>query len=138
MRRIVMAAALAAAVVGAFGRGDYGGSSASAPTGSTTSPPNAIVINVIAENGAQSFSPKPANGAGPSASRVAQRRYDDAPGGARQRSDRHGHHRGPTRPSAGWLPCDDSTSDTREFLRNILWAPSVRQQRVRCFKFQAT
>jgi plastocyanin len=59
MRRFSFAVGLAALTVVAAGCGGYGDSS---PTGPDTAPPPAgtITINVVRENGAQSFSPNPA------------------------------------------------------------------------------
>jgi plastocyanin len=61
MRQIVFAALLAAAVLGvsACSGNDY--SSPSAPSGSPAPPAGAVVIDVVRENGAQSFSPNPAS-----------------------------------------------------------------------------
>lgn len=60
MRAFFAAAGVAALAFGAFACGGYS-SSPTAPDGSTTPPPaNAITINVVSENGAQSFSPNPA------------------------------------------------------------------------------
>ena len=60
MRVLFAAAGVAALAVGAFACGGYG-SSPTAPGGSPTPPPaNAITIDVVSENGAQSFSPNPA------------------------------------------------------------------------------
>ena len=59
MRRFIGGAVLAAVALGAAACGsDYGGSSPSGPT--NTPPAGAIVINIVSENGAQSFSPNPA------------------------------------------------------------------------------
>lgn len=61
MRRFLTAAGMAALVVGAFGCGGYSSPSPISPSGSGNPPPdNAITINVIRENGSQSFSPDPA------------------------------------------------------------------------------
>jgi plastocyanin len=59
MRRFTLAATLAAVTLGTAGCGSgYGNSS---PTGPTNTPPaGAITIDVVAINGAQSFSPNPA------------------------------------------------------------------------------
>jgi plastocyanin len=59
MRRFVTAASAAALVLGVFACSNYGGSSPTSPGGSAP-PAGAIVINVVRENGAQSFSPNPA------------------------------------------------------------------------------
>jgi plastocyanin len=58
MRRFFLAAALLAAV-GAAACGGYG-DSPSAPGPSTPPPAGAIIIDVVAINGSQSFSPNPA------------------------------------------------------------------------------
>src|SRR5262245_51501002 len=64
MRRFVTAAVMAATALSVFAcGGGYGGSSPTAPTGSSgssTPPADAIVINVVGINGAQSFAPNPA------------------------------------------------------------------------------
>ena len=60
MRSFTLAATLAAVTLGAAACGtDYGNSS---PTGPTNTPPpaGAITIDIVAINGAQSFSPNPA------------------------------------------------------------------------------
>jgi plastocyanin len=57
MREIFLAAGLAALTVGAAGCGGYGSSS---PTGPGAPAADAITINVVRENGNQSFSPNPA------------------------------------------------------------------------------
>ena len=61
MNRLLLAAGLATLTLGAAacGGGGYGSSSPSAP-GNTAPPAGAITINVIRENGNQSFSPNPA------------------------------------------------------------------------------
>ena len=61
MRRFFFAAALAASMFGvaACGGASYGGSSPSGPS-DTPPPAGAITINVVRENGNQSFSPNPA------------------------------------------------------------------------------
>src|SRR5262245_15145942 len=52
---------MAATVFGVFAcGGSYSSSSPSAPSSSATPPAGAVVINVVAINGAQSFSPNPA------------------------------------------------------------------------------
>jgi plastocyanin len=58
MRRLLIGATLVASAVGVTACGGYG-SSPSAPDGSPP-PAGAVVINVVRENGAQSFSPNPA------------------------------------------------------------------------------
>ena len=47
----------------AAGCGGYGGNAGnpSAPSGNPTAPADAIVINIVSENGAQSFSPNPSS-----------------------------------------------------------------------------
>ncbi len=62
MRREFVAAALAAVMLVAAGCGGYGGSSPTSigSDGLTSAPAGAVIINVVAENGAQSFSPNPA------------------------------------------------------------------------------
>ena len=68
MRRFFFAAGLAASILGvAACGGAYGSSSPSGPTttptgglGNTPPPAGAITINVVRENGNQSFSPNPA------------------------------------------------------------------------------
>ena len=59
MRSFVTAASLAALVLGVFACSNYGGSTPTSP-GDSAPPAGAIVINVVRENGAQSFSPNPA------------------------------------------------------------------------------
>lgn len=59
MRQIVFAALLAAAVLGVSACSNDP-SSPSAPSGSPNPPAGAVVIAVVRENGAQSFSPNPA------------------------------------------------------------------------------
>ena len=65
MRRFVTAAIVAATALGVFAcGGGYGGSSSTAPTtspGSSAPPAEAVVINVVGINGAQSFAPNPAS-----------------------------------------------------------------------------
>jgi plastocyanin len=62
MRSVIAAAAVAATILGVSACGSYGGSpSPMTPSASSDQPPaDAIVINVVRENGAQSFSPNPA------------------------------------------------------------------------------
>ena len=60
MRTGIAAAALAAFMLGAEGCGSYGGVSPTGPDGLPSPPAGALVINVVANNGAQSFSPNPA------------------------------------------------------------------------------
>jgi plastocyanin len=60
MRTFVSAAAVAALVIGVGGCSSYGGPSSNPNGPSTAPPPDAIVINVVGINGAQSFSPNPA------------------------------------------------------------------------------
>jgi len=52
--------ALALCLVGCGGYGGNAGNPAG-PSGNPTAPPDAIVINIVAENGAQSFSPNPSS-----------------------------------------------------------------------------
>ena len=61
MNRLLLAASLATLTLGvaACGGDGYGDSSPSAPS-NTPPPAGAIVINVVRENGDQSFSPNPA------------------------------------------------------------------------------
>jgi len=60
MRRFLFAAGLAALSLSLAGCGGYGDSSPIAPSGAETPPAGAVIINVVRENGAQSFSPNPA------------------------------------------------------------------------------
>ena len=60
MRRFILAAGLAAFTLGVAACGAYGDSSPTSPGDSAMPPAGAIVINVVRENGAQSFSPNPA------------------------------------------------------------------------------
>jgi plastocyanin len=64
MRRFMIAALAAATALSVFAcSGGYGGSSPTVPTassGSSAPPADAVVINVVGINGAQSFSPNPA------------------------------------------------------------------------------
>ena len=63
MRRHVSMAAVAALTLGAFacgGQGSSGSRSGGNPNNPSAVPPDAITINVVAMNGAQSFSPNPA------------------------------------------------------------------------------
>jgi plastocyanin len=59
MRNFFFASVLAASMFGVAGCGGYGSSSPSGPSG-TPPPAGAITINVVRENGNQSFSPNPA------------------------------------------------------------------------------
>ena len=59
MRRFFFAAGLAAPMFVVTACGGYGSSSPSSPS-DTPSPAGAITINVVRENGSQSFSPNPA------------------------------------------------------------------------------
>ena len=60
MRTRLAAAILAVPLLGLFGCGGYDSPSPNAPDGLASAPDGAVVINVRAENGAQSFSPNPA------------------------------------------------------------------------------
>ncbi len=61
MRLRVIAAGAAATILGVSAcGGGYGNSSPSAPTASSAPPADAVVINVVGIDGAQSFSPNPA------------------------------------------------------------------------------
>jgi plastocyanin len=60
MRRFFVAAGLAALTLGVVGCGSDGDSSPTGPSGLETPPAGATIINVVRENGAQSFSPNPA------------------------------------------------------------------------------
>ena len=63
MSRFVIAALMAATALGAAAcSSGYSNSSPTAPGGGSTStpPPDAIIINIVGINGAQSFSPNPA------------------------------------------------------------------------------
>lgn len=59
MRRMLPAAIVAAFTLSAFACGGYS-SAPGNPNGPTALPPDAIVINIVANNGALSFSPNPA------------------------------------------------------------------------------
>jgi plastocyanin len=65
MRKIVMrtrltAAILVAPLLGIFGCSGYSSPSPTGPDGLPAAPQGAVVINIVRENGAQSFSPNPA------------------------------------------------------------------------------
>jgi plastocyanin len=60
MRSFMSAAVLAAIALGVSACSGGYGSPPTAPGGSTTPPAGAVVINVVGENGALSFSPNPA------------------------------------------------------------------------------
>src|SRR5262245_58525264 len=60
MYRFCFAAGLAAITVGVVACGGYGSSSPSTPSSPPAPPPDAITINVVGINGAQSFSTNPA------------------------------------------------------------------------------
>jgi plastocyanin len=60
MRTRVAAASLAALLLGVFGCSGYDSPSPTGPDGLPSAPAGAVIINVIAENGAQSFAPNPA------------------------------------------------------------------------------
>ncbi len=63
MRRFILAPigiAAAALVVGVSACSHYGGTSPTTPTGPSAPPADAVTINIVANNGAQSFSPNPA------------------------------------------------------------------------------
>src|ERR1700675_353201 len=87
MRKLVTAKLVTASVL-TLGLGIWGCSggnssgSTTSPTAPTpTTPSGAVTINVVAINGAQSFSPNPATLPGPDG-RVAQRQQHDASCGA--------------------------------------------------------
>ena len=86
MNRLLLPAGLATLTLGvaACGGGGYSSSSPSAPSNAPP-PAGAITINVVRENGNQSFSPNPAAVPNGTDRGVAQRRYDDAPRGAQRR-----------------------------------------------------
>jgi plastocyanin len=58
MRKFATAAGLAACVVGVFGCSGYGTSSGT-PAAPSSAPPDAIVIDIVGNHGALSFSPNP-------------------------------------------------------------------------------
>lgn len=60
MRSSLAAASLAALALSVVACGNYTTSPSANPDGPTTSPADAIVINIVGINGAQSFSPNPA------------------------------------------------------------------------------
>lgn len=60
MRTRLTAAILVAPLLGIFGCGGYSGPSATGPDGLPSAPQGAVVINIVRDNGAQSFSPNPA------------------------------------------------------------------------------
>jgi len=59
LRRYCMAGALTASVLGGSACGGYGGAAPTTPTETPAPPADAITINIVATNGAQSFSPNP-------------------------------------------------------------------------------
>ena len=59
MRKFLCAAGLATSMFGVAACGGYGSSSPAAPSGAPP-PADAITINIVRENGSQSFSPDPA------------------------------------------------------------------------------
>lgn len=61
MRLLSTTLGIAALGISLSGCGGYGGNSGNptAPSGNPTVPSDAVIINVVAENGAQSFSPNP-------------------------------------------------------------------------------
>jgi plastocyanin len=63
MRLLSTTLGIAALGISLSGCGGYGGNSGNptAPAGNSTAPSDAIVINVVAKNGAQSFSPNPSS-----------------------------------------------------------------------------
>jgi plastocyanin len=60
MRRFLTAASLAALVLSVFACSNYGGSPSINPNSPSPPPADAIVIDIVGINGAQSFSPNPA------------------------------------------------------------------------------
>jgi plastocyanin len=60
MHRLVFAVALTAPLLGIYGCGGYGGGSPTTPAGLPSATPDAIVIDIVGENGARSFNPNPA------------------------------------------------------------------------------
>lgn len=58
--RIGLAAVTAAALLGAAACGGYGGATPTAPEGLAAPPDGAIVVTIVGERGALSFSPNPA------------------------------------------------------------------------------
>jgi plastocyanin len=60
MRRFVFVTVLVATLVGVYACGGYSTPSPTAPSGQAAPPAGATVIDVIRENGAQSYSPNPA------------------------------------------------------------------------------
>jgi plastocyanin len=62
MRNYFAAALAAASLIGMTGcGGGYGGPSPGSVNGQTNAPAGAVVIDILGENGAQSFSPNPAS-----------------------------------------------------------------------------
>lgn len=63
MRLLSTTLGIAALGISLSGCGGYGSNSGNptAPSGNPTAPPDAIIINVVSENGAQSFSPNPSS-----------------------------------------------------------------------------
>lgn len=59
MRRFIFATGLAVLTLGAAACGGYGSTSPAAPGNGPAPPADAITINVVGINGAQSFSPNP-------------------------------------------------------------------------------
>lgn len=59
MRRFTCAASLAVLTLGAAACGGYGSASPAVPSNGPVPPADAITINVVGINGAQSFSPNP-------------------------------------------------------------------------------
>ena len=60
MRTRLTAAILVAPLFGIFGCGGYSSPSPTGPDGPPSAPQGAVVINIVRDNGAQSFSPNPA------------------------------------------------------------------------------
>jgi len=60
MRKIVLSAILTGTLGAAACSNDYGNSSTNGPSNTPAPPAGAITINIVADNGAQSFSPNPA------------------------------------------------------------------------------
>jgi plastocyanin len=59
MRSVLVAASLAALVIGVCGCSGYGSASPTTPNNPPSPPTDAITINIVGMNGAQSFSPNP-------------------------------------------------------------------------------
>lgn len=63
MRRSALLLGSTALALSLAGCGGYGGNTGNpaGPSGNPTAPPDAIVINIVTENGGQSFSPNPSS-----------------------------------------------------------------------------